>query len=159
LYGRGETGPYNSSVTFGRDLERLRSEMDEVFSDLWHARRLMSTRRGWRPAADVYRTEDPPVVTVVCDLAGVDPADVELSVSEGIPSITGVRRRPAADRAVYHQIELDYGAFERRIPVGEEVDSGAAEAVYERGLLTVRLPLVQQPARTARVLIAVVRRP
>lgn len=133
--------------------------MEELFSDLWQGRRLVGGRRGFRPAADVYRTDDPPVVTVVCDLAGVDPADVELSVADGVFSIAGFRRRPAAGEAVCHQMELDFGPFERRIPIGEEVDSDAAEAVYERGLLTVRLPLLRQPARPTKVLITVVRRP
>jgi HSP20 family protein len=144
-------------VTFGRDLDRLRNEMEDLFSDLWQGRRLVGPRRAFRPAADVYRTDDPPIVTVVCDLAGVDPDDIELSVANGILSIAGMRRRPAAEQAVYHQIELDYGPFERHVPIGEEVDSGGAEAWYDRGLLTVRLPLVKRASRPAKVLIAVVR--
>jgi HSP20 family protein len=142
------------------DFDRLRSEMEDLFADLWQGRRLVGPRRGFRPAVDVYRTDRPPVVTVVCDLAGVDPADVELSVADGVLSITGVRRRASAgEQAVYHQIELDHGPFERRIPIGEEVDSDRAEAAYDRGLLTVRLPLVRQPRPPAKVLIAVVRKP
>ena len=133
--------------------------MEELFADLWQGRRLVGPRRAFRPAVDVYRTESPPVVTVVCDLAGVDPDDVELSVANGILSITGIRRRPAAEQAVYQQIELDYGPFERRLPIGEEVDTDAAEASYDRGLLTIRLPLVKQAGGPAKVLIAVVRRP
>jgi HSP20 family molecular chaperone IbpA len=70
-----------------------------------------------------------------------------------------VRRRAAAEQAVYHQMELDYGPFERYVPIGEEVDSDAATATYDRGLLTVRLPLVKQQARPANVMIAVVRKP
>jgi len=146
-------------VTFGHDLDRLRAEMEELFSDLWQARRIAGPRRAFRPAADVYRTEDPLVVTVVVDLAGVDPADVELTVAEGVLSITGVRRRPAAAQCVYHQIELDYGPFERHIPIGAEVDPDGAQAAYVHGLLTVRLPLLREESRPARVLIRVERRP
>ena len=133
--------------------------MEELFSDLWQGRRLAGPRRAFRPAVDVYRTEDPPVVTVVCDLAGVDPEDVRLSVGGGVLSITGLRRRPSAEQAVYHQVELDYGPFERQVPIGEEVDSQGAEAGYDCGLLTVRLPLVKRESRPSKVLIAVVRKP
>jgi HSP20 family molecular chaperone IbpA len=41
----------------------------------------------------------------------------------------------------------------RRISLAEDVDPEAAEATYERGLLTVVLPLAQKP-RTGRVSIA-----
>jgi HSP20 family protein len=144
-------------VTFGRDPDRLRNEMEDLFADLWQGRRLVGPRRAFRPAVDVSRTEDPPVVTIVCDLAGVDPGDIELSVASGILSITGSRRRPATEQAVYHQIELDYGPFERHVPIGEEVDPGGAEASYDRGLLTVRLPLLAREPQAVKVLIAVVR--
>ncbi|MCC6224672.1 MAG: Hsp20/alpha crystallin family protein [Thermoleophilia bacterium] len=140
------------------DLDRLRSEMEELFSELWQGRRLAGARRAFRPAVDVYRTDDPPAVTVVCDLAGVDPADVELSVADGVLSITGVRRRQAAERVVYHQIELDHGPFERHVPIGEEAQAADAEAAFDRGLLVVTLPLRREPERPAAVPIRVVRR-
>ena len=83
------------------DLDRLRSEMEELFSDLWQGRRLAGVRRAFRPAVDVYRTDVPPAVTVVCDLARVAPRAGALSVSRGGRSITGGRRglrRPTAER-------------------------------------------------------------
>ncbi len=145
-------------MPFEHDLDRLRSEMEELFSDLWRGRRLAGARSGFRPAADVFRTEEPPVITVVLDLAGIDPGDVELTVGGGVLTVAGVRRRPSPQEAVYHQIELDYGPFERHIPVGEEIDPDEARASYDRGLLTITLPLVRAPARPAKVSITVVTR-
>jgi HSP20 family protein len=143
-------------VTFGRDLDRLRSEMEELLSQRWRQRR-PSGRRGFQPAVDVYHTDDPPLLTIVAELAGVEPGDVELSVAGGILTIAGTRRRLLPGQARYHQIELDWGAFERHIAVGEEVDTEQAEASLDRGLLTVRLPLIQRTPRSTRVLITVVR--
>jgi HSP20 family protein len=134
-------------------------ELEELFADLARSRRQAGTRRGFVPAADVFRTDDPPAVTVVVDLAGVDAADVELAFSDGALVVSGLRRRTHAGPALYQQMELDYGPFERRIAVGEDVDSTGAEAVYDRGLLTVRLPVVPRPPSPVRVVIAVVRRP
>jgi HSP20 family protein len=145
-------------MPFEHDLDRLRSEMEELFSDLWRGRRLAGARSGFRPAADVFRTEEPPVITVVLDLAGIDPGDVELTVGGGVLTVAGVRRRPSPQEAVYHQIELDYGPFERHIPVGEEIDPDEARASYDRGLLTITLPLVRAPVRPAKVSITVVTR-
>ena len=67
----------------------------------------------------------------------------------GTPRRTGVRP-PAGAR--YHQMEIEYGAFERRVTLEEDVDPEGAEATYERGLLTVVMPLAQSP-RTGRISI------
>ncbi len=143
-------------VSVGRDLDRLRGEMGELLSHRWQSRRL-GGRRGFEPAVDVIRVDKPPFLTVLCDLAGVEAADIQLSLASGVLTIAGIRRRPPIGPGLYHQIELDWGPFERQIAIGEDVDTDHAEASLERGLLTVRLPLLHRPPRPARVLIAVVR--
>jgi HSP20 family protein len=139
-----------------RDLDWLRAEMDELFSDIARSGRRRA-RRGFRPAVDVFRTDEPAEVVVTVDLAGVDPADVELTFTDGVLVFSGLRRRRTPGSAVYQQMELDYGPFERRVPVGSDVDPSGAEANYDRGLLTVRLPVLAAPPAPVRVVIAVVR--
>ncbi len=133
--------------------------MEELFPDLRRVR-AGTGRRGFRPPVDVYRTGDPATVTVVCDLAGVDPDDLRLALSDGVLVIAGTRRRQATDRAQYQQVELDYGPFERRISVGNDIAESGAEASYDRGLLTVRLQAIpRQSSAPVRFYIAVVRQP
>ena len=55
----------------------MKSEMEELFADLCQVPRLVARRAGFRPALDVYRTDDPPAVTVVVELAGIDPDEVD----------------------------------------------------------------------------------
>ena len=43
-------------------------------------------------------------------------------------------------------MEIDYGAFQRRIALAEEVDPDGVGASYDRGLLTIVLPLAPRPA-------------
>ena len=81
-------------VSVGRDLDRLRSEMSELLSHRWQSRRL-GGRRGFEPAVDVVRVDEPPFLTVLCELAGVETADIQLSLTSGVLTIAGVRRRPA----------------------------------------------------------------
>lgn len=141
-----------------RDIERIHDELEQLFADLWHMRGFAGLRHGFRPHVDCYRTDDPPALTVVLDLAGVDPADVELVVAERTLVVAGERRRPAAPCPVcYDQMELEYGPFQRRIALAEDVDPEGAEASYDRGLLTVVLPLAQRP-QVGRVSIRVVMR-
>jgi HSP20 family protein len=133
------------------DLDRLRSEMEELFADLCQVPRLVAPRRGFRPRVDVYRTEEPPAITVVVELAGIDPDAVELAVTDGVLVIRGRRQRTAGRGRTYQHMEIDYGPFERRIAVDVPIDSDAAEAIYENGLLSIQLPIVRRVAGPVRV--------
>jgi HSP20 family protein len=133
-------------MTTRREIDRMKSEMEELFADLCQVPRLVARRAGFRPALDVYRTDDPPAVTVVVELAGIDPDEVDAAVVDGVLIIRGRRSRPARDRRVYQHIEIDYGIFERRVQLNEEVDSEAAKATYENGLLSIHLPLTRKAA-------------
>lgn len=126
--------------------------MEELFADLCQVPRLVSSRRGFRPSVDVYRIDDPPAVTVVVELAGVDPDDTELALADGVLVVRGVRRRGRGDQRVVH-MEIDYGRFERQITISEPVDAEAAQATYVRGLLMVTLPIAERPSRPLRVQI------
>ena len=133
-----------------RHTDRLTHEMEELFADLCQVPRLIASKRGFRPAIDVYRSETPPVITVVVELAGVDPDSTELAFGDGLLVIRGVRRRSPGDHRVVH-MEIDYGPFERRITISEPVDAEAAEATYSRGLLMITLPVRKRASRPLRV--------
>jgi HSP20 family protein len=130
--------------------DRLTHEMEELFADLCQVPRLVASRRGFRPAVDVYRSESPAVYTVVVELSGVDPDATELVLADGLLVIRGVRRRSAGDHRVVH-MELDYGPFERRIPITDPVDPDAVNATYQRGLLVVTLPVAERSSQPLRV--------
>jgi HSP20 family protein len=85
-------------MTTRREIDRMKSEMEELFADLCQVPRLVARRAGFRPALDVYRTDDPPAITVVVELAGIDPDEVDAAVVDGVLIIRGRRSRPAGDR-------------------------------------------------------------
>jgi HSP20 family protein len=134
-----------------RDDERTSGELEGLFGELWHG-----TRRGFRPPIDVVRIEEPAELRVIVDLAGVDPGDVRIVVNERALVIAGQRSRMLPDcRPSYHLLEIEYGPFERRIALPENVDPDGARATYERGLLTVVLPVVATPPRRERIAITI----
>ena len=138
-----------------RDIEHAAEEIEQLFADLWQVFPFSrGLRRGYRPQVDVYRHDDPPTVTVTIELPGVDPEDVQLVAGPQALLIAGERRRPK-DCGHYQQMEIDYGPFQRQITLAENVDPEEARATYERGILTVRLPIVQRPAPRASVSITV----
>jgi HSP20 family protein len=123
----------------------LIDEIDELFADLWQVSRLSGLRRGFRPLVDSFRTDDPPSFTIVVELAGIDPEHITLTATEGALVISGERPREVCEGRVFHQIEIEHGPFERVVRLPEDVDLSQAEARYERGLLTIELPVAAKP--------------
>lgn len=139
-----------------RDLEHAAEEIEQLFADLWQVFPFSrGLRRSYRPQVDVYRSEDPPGVTILIELPGVDPSEVQLVASPRALLIAGERRRPQ-DCGHYQQMEIDYGPFQRQVTLDEDVDPEEATASYERGILTVRLPIAPRPAPRDSVAIKVV---
>jgi HSP20 family protein len=141
-------------VTSRRDIDWLRGEIEDLFSDLWQVPRF-AARGSFRPQVDCYRTEDPAEITVVVELPGVDPNEVQIVATPQALLVTGERRRPAAGERVYQQMELDYGPFRRELVLSEDVDPEGGRASYQNGLLTIVLPLAQRATTTAKVPIEV----
>ena len=138
-----------------RDIEHAAEEIEQLFADLWQVFPFSrGLRRGYRPQVDVFRSEEPPLLTVQIELAGVDPDDVQLVASPQALLIAGERRRPK-DCGHYQQMEMDYGPFQRQITLDEDIDPEDAVATYERGILTVRLPIAPRPAPRESVSIIV----
>ena len=136
------------------DIDRLHDEMQELIDELWHVPRFAGGRRGFRPQADCIRSEDPPALHVVVELPGVDPAELQVVAADRMLVVAGVRRRPPL-RGRYQQMEVEYGPFQRRIQLDEPVDTSAATARYEQGMLTVVLPIAASPPKAERVSITI----
>jgi HSP20 family protein len=132
-------------VSRPEDIERLES-IQELIEDLWQVPRFARGRQGFRPHFDAYRTDEPPLLVVMVELPGVAGEDLRVAVDERTLVVAGERRRPEIDgKRSYQQMEIEWGPFERRITLGEDVESNAVEASLERGLLTVRLPVAAKP--------------
>lgn len=140
-----------------RDIDRLQGEIEELFADLWQVPRFSGLRHGFRPAVDCFHTDEPHQLTIVAELAGVEPESVSIVVEERSLTLSGERRRPRVAGQVYQQMEIEYGAFSRTIQLIEDVDVAAATASYERGLLTIVLPISAEAPRAEPVPILVVR--
>jgi HSP20 family protein len=138
--------------------ESLQAEIEELFAELWHVPRFAGLRRGFRPNVDSYRSEEPSEITVVVEAPGIDPQSLTIAVSERTLVIAGERSRDRSDGRVYQQMEIEYGPFQRRIRLGEDVDPEQAHARYEHGILTITLPVAGKPLAGSRYTIVVERR-
>ena len=92
----------------------------------------------WFPAADVYQTPDGWRVKV--ELAGVSPEDMHLSVEGNMLHISGSRKdRYCAGDYSYHQMEITYSSFEKKLKFPASIEGAAIEHNFENGLLLIRL--------------------
>ncbi|MDP3936642.1 MAG: Hsp20/alpha crystallin family protein [Deltaproteobacteria bacterium] len=104
---------------------------------------LMSAYDGaWRPSIDVFESEES--ILVIVELAGVNRDEMTIEHEGELLRIAGRRRDPhtlyRAGLKRCHQMEIDYGPFERVIRVTAPVDRERIEAVHENGFLKIILP-------------------
>jgi HSP20 family protein len=137
------------------NFERMRRQMDELFGDVFGGGVLAPRDRGgFSPAVDVFYEGEPPRAVVMAELAGIDPDEISLDI-EGRELVLAGHRRPAdAEGRVYQQLEIDFGPFRRRIPLGADVVAEAATATYRDGILRVELPLLRPEPRTVPIEVA-----
>ena len=129
------------------NFERMRREMDEIFGDVFGAALAPRRHGGFSPAVDVFYSDDPPRAVVHAELAGIDIDDIGLEIEGRELVLAGTRRPAQAEGRVYQQLEIDFGPFRRRIPLGADVVAEQARATYRDGILTVELPLVRPEKR------------
>ncbi len=123
----------------------FRDDVDRLFADLFPGGRHGASNEARAPV-DVYLTDGPPPsLTVELDIAGVDPAGVDVALVEDVLVVRGERRRAGGGRRAYQHAEIAWGPFERRLRLGVSVDAAAASAAYENGILRIRLPLAPSP--------------
>lgn len=94
---------------------------------------------GWLPAVDVRESEDSYVFTA--ELAGLDKKDVDITVEDGILTLSGERVfNEEAEEKNYRRIERAYGSFSRSFKLPTAVDAENIKASFKNGLLTVSVP-------------------
>ncbi|WGF90782.1 Hsp20/alpha crystallin family protein [Marinivivus vitaminiproducens] len=139
----------NATPTAYRDDDRspflsLHREMNRLFDDVFRGfdGRLMpfaspsSLGMAW-PNVEIAETDQ--VITVTAEIPGLDDKDVEILLHEGVLTLKGEKRSEIEDMAKRFS-ERSYGRFERRIPVGVEVEEDKVEAQFTNGVLRIVLP-------------------
>jgi HSP20 family protein len=115
----------------GKSLERY-------FRLVQGARDKRISGRLWCPAADVYRTVNGWIVKV--DLAGIEPADIQIALDGPMLRISGSRRDGTCGEGVSHyQLEITYSRFEKMIQFPRSIEHATIERDYHDGLLILRL--------------------
>lgn len=96
----------------------------------------------WVPNADVIECADGLVIRL--EVAGVDQRSIHVLATELALVISGRRVNPntggTASGIRFRQMEIEYGPFERVLPLPFPVDRAHARARINQGLLEIELP-------------------
>lgn len=133
--------------TFGR-LFGLRDELDRLLQHPLNelARGTSSFLSVWNPAVDVY--DDADNVIVKAELPGMKKEDIEVSMHEGVLSISGERKNESEHKeANAFRSERFVGTFHRSVSLPSAVKEDAVQAQYKDGILTVILPKAEEAKR------------
>lgn len=94
-------------------------------------------------AVDVYQTKDK--VIVKAPIAGVNPDDLDIAISEDVVTIRGDRKDEATiEKEHYYVQECFWGAFSRSVILPTSTVAEEAEATLKNGVLTIEIPKVVQ---------------
>lgn len=107
--------------------------------DLFGGEKARTLSMEWSPRCDV--TETDAAIVIHAELPGVDVADMEVTIAEGVLTIRGEKtseKKEAADNRTYR--ERFFGSFERSLAIPAGVDEAAIAANLKDGVLEVRLP-------------------
>tara|TARA_B100000959_G_scaffold252276_1_gene282252 strand:+ start:246 stop:689 length:444 start_codon:yes stop_codon:yes gene_type:complete len=102
----------------------------------------VATTGAWTPAVDIV--ESPETYTLTADLPGLTKSDVNLTVEDGVLTLTGERKSEHSESKEFgHRYERAYGKFSRSFQLGTGVDTGKIKAEFKNGLLKVDLPKIE----------------
>jgi HSP20 family protein len=130
-----------------RELDRLQDEMNRLITN---GRRAAIGQRTEYPPVNIWQGEDGLAVTA--EVPGFSLDDLELTVTGETLTLKGRRSaEPQLEGSTFHRQERHADSFARTVALPFAVDAQAAEASYDRGVLTVRLtrPEEQKPKKVA----------
>lgn len=107
---------------------------------------------------DVYRRGDEFVIEA--DLPGVDPDAIDMTVERNMITLAGEVHAEHGNDDELLVCERPHARFRRQIYLGDNLDTENIKAEYERGVLTIRIPVTErQRARKIEVTSGGARRP
>ena len=131
-------------------MRTISRQMDRVWGDVLRASpisRLPQIVPGlpWNPSVEVCEQNEQ--VRVCIDVPGIAESDLQVEIDDGYLTVRGERPDERRSDPGHRRSELHYGAFTRRIPMPEGIDSESARAVLRNGVLEIRIPVRRKAPR------------
>jgi HSP20 family protein len=124
-------------------ISQLQQDINRVFGNLSDTDSNSATAQ-WSPAVDVREYSDR--FQLLLDVPGVDPKDVEITLDNGVLTVSGTRQDErtvasrGSDQPQQQRIERPLGAFYRRFILPDTVDAENVKATGRLGVLEIVIP-------------------
>lgn len=93
----------------------------------------------WTPAVDVHETDK--AYTLLVDIPGVVPKDIDVSMEKNVLTIKGERNsETSTETEGVKRVERQYGSFARHFTLPDTADGENIEANATNGVLTINIP-------------------
>jgi HSP20 family protein len=117
--------------------QNLRRLLDQIFTGMDSGVCVMGQQ--WNPEMDIYETEE--AYVLLAEMPGLKPENIDIMVERNNIKISGCREQPnVSPPLVVHQLEMEFGVFERSYHLPNPVDPENASAGADNGLLKIVLP-------------------
>jgi len=136
--------PFSQLLDPSRDLTDIQTQMNRLFDNfLGQPAPSGPMERAWAPAVDMYETRNEVVISA--ELPGINEKDIHLSITGDLLTIQGVRHgSDEVKDGSHYRRERWFGKFERTLALPMPVETGQVKATYRDGVLTVKLPKVEE---------------
>ena len=96
---------------------------------------------------DVFQKDNELIVQSA--IAGIEPEDLDITIEDDLLIIKGKREKRFAEESEnYFFQECYWGRFKREILLPVEVDSSRINAKLEKGILTIKIPIIKREHKT-----------
>ena len=143
-WGRNSTAPTtyrdedrNPFLSLHREMNRLFDDVFRDFDSRLPSFGSLSSFGGAWPNVEVSETDKE--IQVTAEIPGLDEKDVEVLLNDGVLTLKGERQSETEDKD-RRVSERFYGHFERRIPLGTDIEEDKVEARFKNGVLSIVLP-------------------
>ena len=93
----------------------------------------------WTPSVDI--SENDKAFTLLADIPGVNPDNIDISMEKGVLTIKGERSSESVEEGEnYRRVERQNGQFYRRFTLPDSADADKIEAKSEHGVLRITIP-------------------
>ncbi|HKO04956.1 MAG TPA: Hsp20/alpha crystallin family protein [Candidatus Acidoferrales bacterium] len=135
-------------------LAKFQDEMTRMFDEpVFRGFRTPTSLTIWTPAVDIFETEHE--IVLKAELPDIDEKDIDVRVEKNTLTLSGERKFEKEfkeENAL--RMERYYGTFSRTFTLPNIVKLDAVKAEYRNGVLTVKLPKLEE-AKPKQIKIAV----
>ena len=131
------------------DVWGLQSDINRLFDAFMSPFERTEMKNSVSPRLDIAELKDK--YEIKAELPGMDENDINLSVEDGILTISGEKKAETEEKDKgYYLRDCSYGSFSRAVRLPDNIADDKISAQFKKGVLIVDMPKTQQQQSKAR---------